>query len=187
MQKSRTITLFKTKSKEEKTISEIRKKKAQIDKLKEEIVKMGRLVLKDGKLEKVEEQQQPQQPQEQEQTRAMPPPPLDVEYVKPHVQVEPPMYNEPAPEYQEPRMYREQPQEFREPPMFRGRQQQYQPPQDLTVNIVLTDGPVIQVKVSSDNAQGLLDAIGNSIETGAMLVIGTRAINPKYIVMYQYA
>jgi len=47
------MSLFK--SKEEKTLDEIKKKKAQMDKLKEEIVKMGKLVLKDGKLTKVED------------------------------------------------------------------------------------------------------------------------------------
>ena len=47
------MSLFK--SKEEKVLDEIKKKKQQMDKLKEEIVKMGKLVLKDGKLTKVED------------------------------------------------------------------------------------------------------------------------------------
>jgi hypothetical protein len=47
--------MFKIKSKEEKALEEIKKKKEQIDKLKEEINKMGKLVLKDGKLTKVED------------------------------------------------------------------------------------------------------------------------------------
>jgi hypothetical protein len=49
------MSLFKKKTKEEKTLDEIKKKKEQIDKLKEEIVKMGKLILKDGKLTKVED------------------------------------------------------------------------------------------------------------------------------------
>jgi hypothetical protein len=51
------MSLFKKKTKEEKVLEEIKKKKEQMDKLKEEINKMGKLVLKDGKLTKIEDAQ----------------------------------------------------------------------------------------------------------------------------------
>jgi len=49
------MSLFNKKSKEEKILEDIKKKKEQMDKLKEEIIKMGKLVLKDGKLTKVDD------------------------------------------------------------------------------------------------------------------------------------
>ena len=187
MQKNRKLTLFKFKNKEEKIISKIRKKKAQIEKLKNEVLTMGRLILKDGKLEKAEPQQQPQ-----EQQRVMPPQAPDIEYIQPQMpeqEEEPPMFRgrPPQQEVQEPPMYRQQVQE---PPMYRRQVQQQMPqrqPVELTVDIILIEGQVVQVKVSEQNAQSLLDTIGNSVETGAILIIGNKAINPRHIIMYQYA
>jgi hypothetical protein len=197
MQKNKKkFCLFKRKSKEEKAAEQIRKKIAQIEKLKNEVITMGRLVLKDGKLEKAESVQQ-QAPAAPVQERVMPAPPIDVEYTPPSQQQqmaeEDDFIEEPAmfrgrpqqQEIQEPPMYRRP--EPQEPPMYRPPQRQQQRiPQDLTVEIILIEGQTVQVKVSPDNAQGLLDDIGNSIVTGAILVVGSRGINPRHIVMYQY-
>jgi hypothetical protein len=195
MLKNKKFSLFKKKSKEEKAIEQIRKKKQQIEKLKEEIIKMGRLVLKDGKLT---QEAAPQQSQPQQEVK-IPLPPIDIEYTRPKQVVEEVQEEE----YVEPPMFRGQPQrrqeERAEPAIFRGRpqqqqqyqqppQQQYQqPPKDITVDIIMIEGQTVQVVVPVVAAQNLLDAISTSIETGTMLVVGNKAINPRHIVMYQYA
>jgi hypothetical protein len=188
MQKNKKkFCLFKRKSKEEKAAEQIRKKIAQIEKLKNEVITMGRLVLKDGKLEKAESVQQ-QAPAAPVQERVMPAPPIDVEYTPPSQQQQ---MAEEDDFIEEPAMFRgrPQPQEPQEPPMYRPsqrQQQQQRMPQELIIDIVLIEGQTIQVKVSPENAQGLLDAIGTSIESGALLIVGTKGINPRHIVMYQY-
>jgi len=191
--------MFGKKTKEEKIVEEMKKKKEQIDKLKEEMNNMAKLILKDGKLQKVEDTPK----QEEVKPVVQVPPPIeimqpsshDIQYMRQQIEADNQRraVEEQTRQYDEAvaRAVQQQQQQqvmYRQPVPPPQMPQMYQPQQPTVVKVTIEviTGGVYAIDIESSVIKQFISELDKAINSQIVFAIGNRVINGKQIVSYSF-
>lgn len=167
--------------KKKKLIEKIKKKDAQMNKTKEEIKKMA-LELKDGKLVKKDDNEKNEQVQpHMQQPRMMEMPQRQPQPQPQYQQMQQPNPFDNAIQQNIPR------QEFvNQPTGPQSTNHEENAMEDVPINFVLVGGLSFQFIVKLGNLQQVLTYIAESINNQEVIELGSRLLNPRQIIFYEY-